>query len=73
MQKTQKNQEPAYTEPYDEVMVVGYECIPYHSRRTMYDREYDIYDTYYKFPTRQTTCHEASRNKFRFGKRQFEC
>ena len=64
MQKTLKNQEPVYAEPYDEVVAVGYEYIPYHSRRTTYDRKYDMYDTYYKSPTRQTTCHEALRNKF---------
>ena len=48
MQKTPRNQEPAYVEPYDEVVAVGYECIPYHSRRTTYNKEYDRYDTYYK-------------------------
>ena len=48
MQKTPRNQEPAYAEPYDEVVAVGYECIPYHFRHTTYDEEYDRYDTYYK-------------------------
>ena len=48
MQKTPRNQEPAYAEPYDKVVAVGYECIPYHSQRTTYDREYDTYDTYYQ-------------------------
>ena len=65
MQKTPRNQEPAYAEPYDKVVAVGYECIPYHSPRTTYDGEYDMYNMYYKIPTRQTTGHEALRNKFK--------
>ena len=34
MSKTLRNQEPAYVGPYDKVVVVGYEGIPHHSRRT---------------------------------------
>ena len=30
-----------------------------------------MYDTYYKIPTRQTTCHEASRDKFRTWEKTF--
>ena len=72
MQKTMKNQEPAYVEPYDEVVEVGYECIPYHSRRTTYNREYNTYNTYYKIPTRQTTCHDAWMDKFKAWKQTIE-
>ena len=71
MPKTPKNQGPAYAEPYHKVMAVGYRCIPHHSQRTMYNRGYNMYDTYYKVPTRQTTCHEASRDKFKTWKKTF--
>ena len=29
-----------------------------------YDKGYDRYDTYYEIPTKQTTGHEALRDKF---------
>ena len=69
MSKTLRNQEPAYGEPFNEVVAVGYEGIPHHSRPTMYDGEYDTYDMYYKIPTRQTTCHDAWINKFKAWKK----
>ena len=69
MLKTLRNQELAYTALYDEIVAVGYECILYHSRRTTYDREYNMYDIYYKSPTRQTTCHNAWMNKFKAWKK----
>ena len=56
MQKTPRNQEPAYTAPYDEVVAAGHEAYP---PFPSYDRKYDKYDTYYKIPTRQTTCHDG--------------
>ena len=69
MPKTPRNQEPAYAAPYNEVVAVGYEYIPYHSWRTTYDRGYDMFDMYYKIPTRQTTCHDAWMNKFKAWKK----
>ena len=56
MQKTLRNQEPAYAAPYDEVVAAGHEAYP---PFPLYDRKYDKYDTYYEIPTRQTTCHKA--------------
>ena len=29
-----------------------------------YDKGYDKYNTYYKIPMRQSTCHKTLRNKF---------
>ena len=56
MQKTPRNQEPAYAAPYNEVVAAGHEaCPPF----LLYDRKYDKYDTYYKIPTRQSTCHDS--------------
>ena len=45
MQKTLRNQEPAYAEPYDEVVAAVYEAYP---PFPLYDRKYDKYDMYYK-------------------------
>ena len=69
MSKTPRNQELAYAELYVEVMAVGYERIPHCSRRTTYDRGYNMYDMYYKIPMRQTTGHEVWMDKFKTWKK----
>ena len=71
MPKTLRNQELMHAESYDKVVVVGYKCMPYHSQCTMYNRGYNMYDTYYIFPTRQTTYHMALRDKFKTWKKMF--
>ena len=45
MQKTLRNQELAYAEPYNEVVAAGHEAYP---PFPSYNRKYDKYDTYYK-------------------------
>ena len=72
MSKTPKNQEPTYVEPYDEVVAVGDECIPYHSWRTTYNGKYNTYDTYYKFLRGRLHVTRHEWTSLELGKRQFD-